>query len=167
LLVFLPWGAVGFAGLRGYPHLLASVSRLEGVHSYSVAALIHTVLPNWAAATAVATALGAAVLVFVFRAGRQGRDRDAFALAIVAVLVLTPLVEMHYFGLLLVVVSLYRRRLSLAWVAPLLFWGASAANVATPIQLLHVLLVATATVLLAMSDWRPKWLGRVLHPATA
>jgi hypothetical protein len=74
---------------------------------------------------------------------------------------------MHYFGLLLVVVSLYRRRLSLAWVAPLLFWGASAANVATPIQLLHVLLVATATVLLAMSDWRPKWLGRVLHPATA
>jgi hypothetical protein len=167
VLVFLPWASVGFAGLRAYPHLLARVSRLEGAHSYSVAALVHAALPSWTAATAVALAAGAVVLLLVFRSGRQGRDRDAFALSVAATLLLTPLVEMHYFALLLVVVSLYRPRLSAAWVVPILFWGVSAANVATPAQLVHVLLVAIATVVFAMTEWRPRSLRRMLRPATA
>src|SRR4029079_17895688 len=91
VLVLVPWAGIGFAGLRGYPHLLSSVSSSEGPRSYSVAALLHSMLPSWTAATALGTLLGAVLLAVVLVAGRRGRDRDAFALSLVAVLVLSPL----------------------------------------------------------------------------
>jgi hypothetical protein len=155
LLVLLPWAGIGFAGLRGYPHLLSTVSSSEGPHSYSVAALLHAVIPSWTAATAVETAVGAGLLLLVLAAGRRLRDRDAFALAIAAVLLLTPLLEMHYLAALLVVVALYQQRLSLAWLAPLLIWGASATMAGSTIQVVHVLVATAATVGLAMtgSGW--------------
>ena len=167
LLVVVPWAGIGFAGLRGYPHLLTSVSGTEGPRSYSVAALLHTVLPSWGAATAVETTVGAALLVLVLAAGRRGRDRDSFALAIVALLVLTPLLEMHYLAALLVVVALYRRRFGLAWVAPLLIWGAPGTVAGSAIQVVHVLAVAAATVALALGDKTPRSLPRALKPGTA
>jgi hypothetical protein len=160
--VLVPWAGIGFAGLRGYPHLLASVSGDEGPRSYSVAALLHTVIPTWTAATAVETLFGAALLAVVIAAGRRGRDRDAFALSIVAILVLTPLLEMHYLAVLLVVVALYRPRFALAWAAPLLIWGAAAGNVASLIQIVHVLLAVAATVVLARWDCQPQVIVRAL-----
>jgi len=162
-LVLLPWAGIGFAGLRGYPHLLASVSRGEGPRSYSVGALFHSVLPSWTAATGAEMVVGAGVLLLVLEAGRRGRDRDAFALAIVATLVLTPLLEMHYFAALLVVVALYRPRFSAAWVVPLLIWGAPATVAGSTIQVVHVLVVAGAALFLAMNRWRPRALQRVLR----
>jgi hypothetical protein len=168
LLVIVPWAGIGFAGLHAYPHMLARISHDEGPRSFSVAALFHTVVPSWGAASVLGAAAGLALLGVVFVLGRRGRDRDAFALALVAILVLTPLVEMHYFALLLVVVALYRRRLDIAWLLPLLMWGASANGPGgSTAQLLHVLVVAAATVVLAMSDWRPRALARVLQPSSA
>jgi hypothetical protein len=167
LLVVVPWAGIGFAGLRAYPHLLASVSHGEGPRSYSVAALLHVALPNWAAATAAETAIGLGILVLAAALGWRGRDRDAFALTIVAVLVLTPLVEMHYLALLLVVVALYRARFGAAWLAPLLIWGAPGPNQVSLPQSIHVLVVVVATLVLAMSDWRPRLRSRALRPETA
>ena len=166
LLVIVPWAGIGFAGLRGYPHLLASVSRGEGPHSYSIAALLHGALPNWTVATGAETAIGAAILLLVVALGRRGRERDAFALTIVAVLVLTPLVEMHYLAVLLVVVGLYRRRFGAAWIAPLLIWGAPGPNQVVFTQRLHVLVVVAATLALTFSDWRPRLRSRPLRPGT-
>lgn len=153
LLVILPWAGIGLAGLRGYPHLLSTVSSSEGPNSYSVAALLHAVVPSWTAAVALETVVGAAMLALVFVAGRRGRDRDAFALAILAFLVLTPLLEMHYLAVLLVVVALYRKRFGVAWVAPLLIWGASATTAGSTIQVAHVLVAVALTVAFALSDW--------------
>lgn len=164
LFVVGPWAGIGLAGLRGYPHLLASVSRGEGPHSYSVAALLQPALPSWTAATAVGTAIGAGILVVAVVLGRHGRDRDAFALAIVAVLALTPLLEMHYLAALLVVVALYRRRFGAAWIVPLLIWGAPGPNGVSDPQRVHVLLVVAATVALALRDWRPPLRSRALRP---
>jgi glycosyl transferase family 87 len=161
-LVLLPWAGIGFTGLRGFPHLLASVSRGEGPHSYSLAALFHGVLPSWTAASAAETVVGVGVLLLVLEAGRRGRDRDTFALAIVATLVLTPLLEMHYLAALLVVVALFRPRFSFAWLVPLLIWGAPATVAGSMIQVAHVLVVASAAVVLAMNDCRPRLLERVL-----
>src|SRR5207248_11724596 len=149
------------------PHLLSSVSSHEGPHSYSVAALLNALLPSWTAATSVETAIGVALLAVAFVAGRRGRDRDAFALSIVAILVLSPLLEMHYLAALLVVVALYRRSFALAWAAPLLIWGAAAGNVASLIQIVHVLLAVAATLVLARSDWRPHAIVRALRPRVA
>jgi alpha-1,2-mannosyltransferase len=162
-LLLLPWAGIGFAGLRGYPHLLSSVSRGEGPRSYSLAALFHAVLPTWTAAIAVEMVVGAGVLLLVLKAGRRGRDRDAFALAIVAALVLTPLLEVHYLAALLVVVALFRPRFSFVWLVPLLFWGAPATVAGSTIQIAHVLVVAGAAVILVMHDWHPRVLERVLR----
>jgi hypothetical protein len=165
--VFLPWAGIGFAGLHGYPHLLSTVSRHEGADSYSVAALVHFLVPSWTAAIGVETAIGVGVLLLAFVWGRRGRDRDAFALAIVAILVFTPLLEIHYFALLLVVVALYRDRLSAAWLVPLLIWGAPETNNGSGLQRVHVFLVVVAVLALAMSDWRPRVFTRSLRPKAA
>ena len=100
-------------------------------------------------------------------AGRRGRDRDAFALAILAMLVFTPLLEIHYFSVLLVVVALYRPRFGAAWLAPLLIWGATEANNGTGLNRVHVAVVVAATLVLAMSDWRPRLPSRGLRPEAA
>jgi uncharacterized membrane protein (UPF0136 family) len=163
LLVVVPWAGIRFAGLRGYPHLLSSVSSHEGPRSYSLAALLNAVLPSWTAAIAVETLVGAALLVVVFVAARRGRERDAFALSIVAILVLSPLLEIHYLAALLVVVALYEKRFSLAWTVPLLFYGAHATVAQSAFQVVHVLAVVVATTALVLWHWRPQALVRVLH----
>ncbi len=166
-LVFVPWAALGFAGLRGYPHLMSFVSRKEGANSYSAAALAHFVVPSWTASLAIEAVVGVLVLVLVVLAGRRGRDRDAFALAIIAILAFTPLLEIHYLAAFLVLVALYRRGFGAAWLAPLLIWGASEANNGLGLNRVHVFVVVVATLVLAMSDWRPRLLSRGLRPEAA
>jgi Glycosyltransferase family 87 len=161
LLVFVPWAGIGFAGLRGYPHLLSRVSSVEGPRGYSVAALLHSML-SWTSATTVEMVIGAAFLLVVFAAGRRGRERDAFALSLVAMLVLSPLFEMHYLVLLLVVVALYRQTFGLAWAVPLLAWGVPANVSGSAAQVVHVLAVVAATCAVAYWDWRPPVPARAL-----
>jgi hypothetical protein len=165
--VFVPWAGIGFAGLGQYAHLLSVVSHREGADSYSLAALVHYAVPSWTAAVAVETLVGICVLVLVIVAGRRGRDRDAFALAILAMLAFTPLLEIHYFALLLVVVALYRPRFGPAWIAPLLIWGATEANNGSGLNRVHVLVVVAATLVLACSGRRPRLGLRALRPEAA
>jgi hypothetical protein len=155
LLVILPWAGIGFAGLRGYPHLLSRVSSVEGPRGYSIAALLHSMM-GWSSSTTVEMVVGGAFLVVVLAAGRRGRDRDAFALSIVAMLLLSPLFEMHYLVLLLVVVGLYRKTFGLPWAVPLLAWGAPANVSGSPAHVAHVLLVVAATWAVAYWDWKPR-----------
>jgi hypothetical protein len=162
VLVLVPWAGIGFAGLRGYPHLLSRVSSVEGPRGYSIAALLHSML-GWTSATIVETVLGVALLVVVFAAGRRGRDRDAFALSLVGMLVLSPLFEMHYLVLLLVVVALYRQTFGPAWAVPLLAWGAPANVSGTPAHVLQVLVVVAATCAVAYWDPQPQALIRALR----
>ena len=164
--VFLPWAGIGFAGLGDYIHLLRFVARREGADSYSLAALVHYAVPSWTAAVAVETLVGLGVLALVVLAARRGRDRDAFALAILAVLAFTPLLEIHYFAVLLVIVALYRPRFGAAWLAPVLIWGSTQANNGTGLNRVHVAVVVAVTLVLAMSDWRPRLRPR-LRPETA
>ena len=90
--VVVPWAGIGFTGLRGYPHLLASVFAWRGAAQL----LGRRAAPRCAAELAHGdggrrrrSVLG--ILVLVVALGRRGRERDAFALTIAAVLVLTPL----------------------------------------------------------------------------
>lgn len=163
--VLVPWAGIDFAGLRGYPHMLSVVSGREGPDSYSVAALAHLVIPSWGASIAVETALGACVLLLVIVAGRRGRDRDAFALAVLGILVLTPLLEMHYLAGLLIIVALYRNPFGVAWIVPLLIWGAPEPNNGSGLQRVHVLLVVAATLAFTLSDWPARVVGGVRRPA--
>jgi hypothetical protein len=165
VLVLVPWAGIGFAGLRGYPHLLSRVSSVEGPRGYSIASLLHAML-SWSSATMVETAIGVTLLVVVFVAGRRGRDRDAFALSLVGMLVLSPLFEMHYLVLLLVVVALYRQTFGLAWLVPLLAWGAPANVSGSPAHVALVLAVVAATCAVAYWDPQPQTLVRSLRART-
>ncbi|HJQ50056.1 MAG TPA: hypothetical protein VJ838_06065, partial [Gaiellaceae bacterium] len=162
------WAGLGFGGLRQYPHLLTSLSRVDGPGSYSFAALLHLALPlGWAVATGIQMVIGTGAVLLVIAVGRRRRERDAMALTVLAILLLTPLLEMQYFAMLLLIVCLYRRRLDVAWFVPLLTWGAATDGPGgSTLQLVHVLVVATATVVLAMHRWRPRSVGwRRLEPA--
>jgi hypothetical protein len=104
----------------------------------------------------------------VVAAGRRGRERDAFALSIVAMLVLSPLFEMHYLVVLLVVVALYRKTFGLVWAVPLLAWGAPANVSGSPGHVVHVLAVVAATCAVAYWDRYPRapvWSPRRPRPA--
>jgi alpha-1,2-mannosyltransferase len=120
VFVFAPWAVIGFAGLTEYPHLLNMLSHLERAQSYSLAVLVALELP-WRFAEPLGLAFGLVILVAAWIAGRRD-ERLSFALAIAAVLALSPIVWMHYFVFVLVVVALFKPRFGWVWLLPLLLW---------------------------------------------
>jgi alpha-1,2-mannosyltransferase len=114
------WAVIGFAGFRGYPHLLSVLTRVEQHASYSPLAFAHL---GQAATGAVSLALFVllALCVVVSARGADG-DRRSLAIAIAGALVATPLVWLHYLALLLVPIAVYRPRLSGLWFVPLALW---------------------------------------------
>jgi alpha-1,2-mannosyltransferase len=120
VLLVAGWAAIGFSGLRGYPHLLRVLSRVEAVQSYSLVGLLRL---GGAAATVLTGVLALATIVAVVLAARRpGGDRLSFSLAIAGALVATPVLWLHYLVLLFAPIALARPRLSALWFAPLAFW---------------------------------------------
>ena len=108
---------IGFAGFADYPDLLRRLERAVGDDSYTAYIVgLDLGLPS-AAARAFWLALGLGVA----RGGRAcsgvvGTNATAFVAAIAASLALTPIVWLHYFALLLVVVALAQPRLGVPLV---------------------------------------------------
>jgi alpha-1,2-mannosyltransferase len=124
-LALLAWAAIGFAAIGDYPRLLRELVELEGTESYSAyAVLAKTGLPDGVARTLVAVC-ALALLALAWRAARAAgeprfeRDRRSLTLVLAAALVATPILWLHYLGLLLVPIALARPRLSALWLAPL------------------------------------------------
>jgi hypothetical protein len=127
-LALIPWSAIGFDGLRGYPGLLRHLSDDEATSSYSVVALaVRAHLPE---AAGYALSLLAAALLLIAagwiardeRLSRLDRDVAALTLALAAALAASPIVWVHYFLLLLVPLALTRPRLSALWFVPLAYY---------------------------------------------
>jgi hypothetical protein len=119
------WAAIGFAGLADYPRLLRELVDLEGANSYSAYAVLVAIgLPD-ALARAAVVVLALALLLLAWRAARaegddpDERDRRSLTLAVAAALVATPILWLHYLGLLFVPIALARPRLTLLWFVPL------------------------------------------------
>jgi hypothetical protein len=113
------WAAIGFAGLTAYPGLMRALTSLVGGEGFSPYALVRAAGGSPSAATLATFAAGAALAAAVFRAHGE---RRAFTLALAAALAFSPVVWPHYLALLLVPVALTSRRLSLHWLAPIVFW---------------------------------------------
>jgi hypothetical protein len=127
-LVFIPWAALGFAGLDDYPGLLRRLSDEEGWASYSVYALgLRLHLPE-AAAIAISVAVVLGLLAAAAWAARDARrtlverDSASLTLALAAALASTPIVWVHYFLLLVVPLALTRPRLSALWFLPFAYY---------------------------------------------
>jgi hypothetical protein len=117
-LLLLSWAAIGFAGFVDYPHLLQRLDDLVGEDSYTLYVVgLDLGLPS-PVARGLWLLVGSALVAGVVWLGRRGDERTAFILAIAASLALTPIVWLHYFALLLVVVALAQPRLGPVWFVP-------------------------------------------------
>jgi alpha-1,2-mannosyltransferase len=176
-LVFIPWAAIGFAGLAQYPSLLDQVAVRQEFRSFSFVALAHSLgsTPKFAEATAVL--VGALLLALSVTPARDSRrpsfdrDRQSLTLAIAASLVFTPVVWSHYLVLLLVPVALARPRLSGLWLVVLastvlrLFDWYRASPEGRLLPLVSIALLVAGVLMTAYPvDWR-KMVRRARHPS--
>jgi hypothetical protein len=137
------WAILGFNELGRYSSLLSALTRHEEHRGYSVIALALRAGADRQAAYGLAIGLAAVTATACLAAGRRGRETAALALAIATAVLATPIVQLHYFALLIVPLALLRPRLAAVWSLPLLMW-VSASD--TP----RLWQVASALVLAAM-----------------
>jgi Glycosyltransferase family 87 len=149
-LLLLSWAAIGFAGFADYPDLLRRLEDTVGEDSYTLYIVgLDLGLPS-AVSRSLWLAVGLALLAAVVLLARRGDERRAFVLAIAASLALTPIVWLHYFALLVVVVGLARPKLGLIWFVPLAMVVTPGSGHPTPFETAATLAVAAATIALAL-----------------
>ena len=123
VLTIAGWAAIGFAGLRSYPHVLGLLTELVGPNSYSPYALFRGLGASPSVSQLLMLASGGVVLVVAAdRARRPNGERTGFVLAIAASLALTPIVWPHYLALAAVAVALAWPNLGPAWILPMGLW---------------------------------------------
>ena len=149
VVLLLSWAVIGFAGFVDYPNLLRKLEHTVGGDSYTAYIVgLDLGLPS-TLARALWLGIGLAILAAVVVLARQGDERTAFVVAIAASLALTPIVWLHYFALLLVVVALAQPRLGLLWFVPFGMFLTPGSGQPTPFQTSWTLLVALVTFVLA------------------
>lgn len=149
-LLLVSWGAIGFAGFVDYPNLLRKLEDTVGEDSYTAYIVgLDIGLPSTASRLAWVT-IGIALLTCIVVLARWGDERTAFILAIAASLALTPIVWLHYFALLSVVVALAQPRLGLVWFVPLGMFLTPGSGHPSPYQTSWTLAVAALTIALAV-----------------
>jgi hypothetical protein len=149
-LLLASWAVIGFSGMLDYPSLLQRLEDAVGEDSYTAYIVgLDIGLPS-AVARAVWLAIGLGVLASVVVLARGGDERSAFIAAIAASLALTPIVWLHYFALLLVVVAVAQPRLGLLWFCPLALIVTPGSGHPTPFQTAWTLGVAAIVVSLSV-----------------
>ena len=149
-MLVVSWAAIGFAGMTDYPDLARTLEETVGEDSYTVYIVgLDLGLPS-PVARGIWLALGLALVAAVVLVGRRGAERSAFVLAIAASLALTPIVWLHYFALLLVVVALAQPRLGAIWFVPLAMVITPGSGHPAPLETAATLAIAAVTVGLAL-----------------
>ena len=145
------WTAIGFRGLSEYPELVRRLTSVVEGRGYSLVALgLQLDLPH-GVARALPWLVGLALLGWAALAARRGADeRATFSVAVVAAVALTPIVWLHYFALLLVVVALARPTLGVLWFVPLAMIVTPGSGHPTLFESSATLVVAAVTTTLAL-----------------
>ena len=169
-VVLASWFLVGFRGFTEYPDVLRRVSETYGDRGYTLYALGLDIglSPGLSRAMwlALATVLVAATVVL----GNRGDDQRAFVLAVTAALAISPILWLHYFVLLLVIVAVVQPRLGPLWFIglPLNYFVTTGTSNGSTQQTVAVLVAAALTIVLAL---RPVSFGKrtaaVSSPAAA
>lgn len=157
LSLLVTWAVIGFAGIGAYPDLLSRIQELEERDSYTLYALALDLGASQGLARALWIGLLLSLLAGVAVLAHRHDDQRAFILAVAAALACSPIVWLHYFALLLVVVAVAERRLGPAWFIPLAMYGSTAIGNGTTVQTALTIAVAAVTVSVAV---RPTWRSR-------
>jgi hypothetical protein len=148
LAVCAAWAAIGFGGLREYPELLARLTELTGVNSFSLYALERALgIPPGGARLGVAAAGCLVACLAVGGLGKRRTNAASFIAAVGLALLFTPILWPHYLVLLLAPIAIVRPRMSAIWLLPLLFWFGGVWSFADPMRIVPTLLVAAGLVL--------------------
>ena len=153
VLVLGSWAVIGFDGMADYPTLLRNTSEALGDNGLLLYALVTKVAGQAAAASA---GLAVAAVLLVAAGAQRTNDRASMTLAVLAALYATPILWLHYFGLLVVPAALYG---GLAWSAiPLLWLGtlAIAGNPRPPWLILCFVAITASVAVMAIVDGRRK-----------
>jgi alpha-1,2-mannosyltransferase len=126
----ISWAVLGFGALSTWWHLLATQMDVLYREGYGLTALAVHMGAGRAAGTAFQILATAALALVCVRLGLRGRERAAFTLAVALMLVSSPLVDNHYFALLIVPIAIARPYLSRAWLPPLVLYLCPATGVA-------------------------------------
>ena len=149
-LLLASWAVVGFAGFTSYPSLLRRLDDVVGQDSYTAYVVGLDLGLSSQAARTLWLVVGLALLGFMVVLARRGDELSAFVLAIAAALALTPIVWLHYFALLLVVVALAQPRLGVLWFVPFAMVLTPGSGHPTPFETAWTLAVAAVVVALAL-----------------
>ena len=109
------WAIVGFEGIADYPDLARSAGERQDQLGYTVYALGLDLGLASTPARALWLALAVSLLAATLVAGRRGHDQRAFVLALATAIAFSPVVWLHYFSILLVVVAIAQPRLGALW----------------------------------------------------
>ncbi len=154
LVVILPFGSP-----IAYFRLAHRNAEVMGVRAYS----LYVLLGDDTAARLVwlAVALAAIIAAFLY-----SNDQSSFTLAVAACVLFSPIVWLHYFGLLLVPLALARPRFGIVWLVPLVDWALPFAPAARW-QIVLALSAMSCVVLASLSRRPPRRvpLVRRLGPA--
>jgi hypothetical protein len=150
--ILVPWGAVGFVGFSGYPHMLQALTRHERADSYSLATVAARLTSSWLAGQGIAYL---AVVALLIVAWRTSRPEHAFIAAVAATLAFTPIVWAHYFLLLLVALAVARPKFGVFWLLPLVFWISAPSHNPQLWRPVVVVLVAAAVAVGAVRSAEP------------
>ena len=118
-LIVLPWAAIGFDGLRGYPRLLDRLEATYGPGTDTLPAALSWLVAGHTARQVVCLAAALALVAVAARL-RRSPDGDlcVFAAMVGASVVAAPIVWPHYLALLLVPLAVARPRAAAAWALP-------------------------------------------------
>jgi len=149
-LLLLSWATIGFAGFLDYPDLLRRLEDTVGADSYTAYIVgLDAGLPS-PVARIFWLAVGLSILASLVVLARRGDDRTAFVLAIGTALALTPIVWLHYFALLVVVVAVAKPRLGPVWFVPLAMVVTPGSGQPSPRETFATLAIASLTVAMAL-----------------
>jgi hypothetical protein len=146
------WAALGFEGFTSYPALVSHLSAAVEDKGFSLTALALAAGQGANLGHLLGLATGGLLLAAAaWTARRRGGDAAGLALACAAVLLLSPIVWLHYFALLLVPVAITSPSLSAAWIVPVAFWATPEGSGKQPLwQIATALVVGAVTIALTV-----------------
>lgn len=148
------WAVLGFDDIGRYRRLLDALTTQRDDLGFSVVSVALREGVARGPSYAIAALLTAVAAIACVRAGRRGRQNGSLALAVLVCILATPIVQVHYFALLLVPFSIARPRLAVVWLLPFAFWLCSGGRAW---QAVAALVIASAIVAECVRAAVPRW----------
>jgi hypothetical protein len=129
VLSLIAWSTVGFSQIAVWWHLIGFQTALMYRDGYGLLAVASHLGMSRASGELIQYAVVGAVALLCAVLSWTHRERGAFVAAVMLMLISSPLVDSHYFTLLVIPIAIYRPRLSAAFFIPFAFWFCPALHV--------------------------------------